>query len=317
MFSNNFRALGAFVIAALLSLLTLAGLLHSGVDGRGLFFAGLAAFFWLSGYSHLHPSKYVMGLKGMSRAHAMLHILPFLIMFIGAMIWVIPRSGGKDAPGAPAPTANEAQTAKEEDPFAKYGGHEISPTAQAPAAATAPATSPKTEKTKAVKQPFRQAQNVDSTGQDAKHETPVFQSCPEELAPGVERVPVSLSPSELALVSARLVPVQSTVFVNKVDYDLKVHNGTQFCIIAIAVSVTIEVSYSSANRTLNKLDRTFNKAIEFSHPLAPGQEQHAFVDTQVALEGGGYENIMGLLKKWNLAEVRGFPAVSQEPPAKK
>lgn len=91
------------------------------------------------------------------------------------------------------------------------------------------------------------------------------------------------------------------------NFLLTVRNRTTFCIISVAVSLTIEDSHTLVNRTLNK-------TVEFSPALAPGQEQESWLDSKAYFPSGGYENVMGLLKKWDLAEGRGFAAAIQSAP---
>jgi hypothetical protein len=127
-------------------------------------------------------------------------------------------------------------------------------------------------------------------------------SCPDQLAPGVERTIVSLSTPERALLRASLEHKYPGAYL---PYLLILSNGTPFCITSVAVSIIVEDKDTMENRTLNK-------TVDFSQPLAPGQNQESGLDSKFYFgNNGAYLITEGLVKKWDLGDIRGYAAIGQ------
>jgi hypothetical protein len=159
-------------------------------------------------------------------------------------------------------------------------------------AITSSAAMAKTSKTAGTKRSARSETN----------EKLALELCPEQLASGVARNLVSLSTSEIPLLDARIVDSGSGSILG---YILSVRNRTKLCIMSVSVSVALQ-------ERVNLTERFINKTVELPHPLAPGEKQQVWLYTDVDLEGDlQQENQMGLLKKLDLIEVRGFPAAAR------
>lgn len=86
---------------------------------------------------------------------------------------------------------------------------------------------------------------------------------------------------------------------------LDVENRSIYCVTSIAISVVVESDGA-------KTDKTLNQTLSFSPAISPGQKQNQLVSNEIYLNGGGSERVTGLVKRWNVTEVRGFPAPSDK-----
>jgi hypothetical protein len=177
----------------------------------------------------------------------------------------------------------------DKEPARKVIGQEAA--AVPPASQGDSVSSPQTEQKRAVQPLPRQVVAPKPVPQS---------SCSDPLAPGEDRTPVALHGSELALVNTSL---------EAADVDslfLDARNGSNYCITSIAISLTIESDWA-------KMDKIVNQTLSFSPAIAPGQTEHKNVRNVIYYDGGGVEHVSGLLKRWNITEVRGFPAPSKHP----
>jgi hypothetical protein len=124
-------------------------------------------------------------------------------------------------------------------------------------------------------------------------------TCSRLLLPGENRTPVALGSAVLALVRTSLAST------NTDSLSLDVENGSSYCVTSIAVSIIVESDWA-------KTDKTLNQILSFSPAISPGQKQNQNVSNEISLNGGGSERVTGLVKRWNITEVRGFPAPSNK-----